>query len=95
MYICGYTTKDQKDLKRHTRTKHNTGNKWAYRCRCGHIDARKDNYLRHTKPCNREHVIPFYICKCGAVYSDDKEKHINHVKRCKYGFGHIGRPSAS
>ncbi|KAF2970557.1 hypothetical protein GQX73_g3015 [Xylaria multiplex] len=94
MYTCNYQTPYSKDMRRHKAT-HATSDQRAYRCRCGHTNIRKDNYLRHTESCNRERVTPFYVCKCVAEYSAGKEEHISHVEGCSYGFGNIGRPSVS
>ncbi|KAI1419542.1 hypothetical protein F5Y12DRAFT_233632 [Xylaria sp. FL1777] len=69
----------KKDLNRHIRTVHATGKESAYHCRCGKIDRRKDNHLRHVGTCNKSYPSHYYTCTCHSTYID-KEEYIDHVQ---------------
>ncbi|TRX93430.1 hypothetical protein FHL15_005705 [Xylaria flabelliformis] len=88
---CPSSFAQNKDLNRHKKSVHPTGNEPLYRCRCGREGVRKDNYLRHVDPCSNEYRYPAYSCKCGHL-SEHKEPHVEHVSRCRYGFRPVGRP---
>lgn len=90
---CQASFKQRKDLIRHKRTVHATGDDPYYRCRCATEGVRKDNYLRHVRDCNKPLRLPFYLCKCQYRCADKKE-HADHVTDCQFGFGRHGRPSA-
>ncbi|KAK5633109.1 hypothetical protein RRF57_008823 [Xylaria bambusicola] len=69
-------------LKRHlkTVTAHKSETTLVYLCFCGKADTRKENHLRHLKPCRRT-LIGQAICTCGRL-SCHREDHVAHVKGC-------------
>lgn len=91
---CTAAFQHMKDLRRHRKTVHSTGDEPYFRCRCDKRDTRKDNYLRHLEKCGRVHVHTHYMCSCGHLCAD-KEQHRVHVTGCRHGFGKVGRPNAS
>lgn len=92
VYPCTSAFQHKKDLARHMKTVHSTGNEPYFRCRCDKTDIRKDNYLRHLEKCRRDYKHAEYMCSCGDLCGD-KGQHRLHVVECTYGQGRPGRPS--
>ncbi|KAI0543498.1 hypothetical protein F4679DRAFT_109710 [Xylaria curta] len=91
---CSRCFKHKKDLNRHMKTVHATGNELFFRCRCGKTNLRKDNYICHVRPCSKVHLHSEYSCRCATACAD-KDNHLVHVSNCQYGSSRPGRPHAA
>jgi hypothetical protein len=79
---CSKRFSSKKDLDRHFDSMHGTD---YFRCRCGKIDARKDNHDRHVRKCRR---VITTSCRCGCgENSDDVLGHLEHGARWNRRFG--------
>ncbi|KAI0097360.1 hypothetical protein GGR51DRAFT_470229 [Nemania sp. FL0031] len=84
--LCGYQSNYEKDIVRHTRSKHSQPSDRVFQCRCGKTDCRKDNHKRHVRSCNKRSSIGKpYICECGAWYPN-LEKYLDglHGQGCAH-----------
>ncbi|KAI0439812.1 hypothetical protein F4803DRAFT_529655 [Xylaria telfairii] len=61
----------------------------SYRCQCGKYFTRKDNFIRHVRPCTRSRTTSFQ-CRCGDVSADTGDDCITHLNNC--GSVGPGRP---
>jgi hypothetical protein len=73
---CSSTFSSQKDLDRHFDSVHGIH---FFTCRCGKLEARKDNQDRHVRKCRLTSTSP-YRCPCGDT-TDSAERHLGHISR--------------
>ncbi|KAI1199218.1 hypothetical protein F5X97DRAFT_125514 [Nemania serpens] len=70
---CGHMFEYEKDLRRHSKSKHQVEGSPVFKCRCGKTDTRKDNHKRHVQKCTKQCAENCYTCECGREYANFNE----------------------
>ncbi|KAK4188565.1 hypothetical protein QBC35DRAFT_473408 [Podospora australis] len=77
---CDENFANQKNLERHFLSGKHNSDVAKFKCACGFMQARKDNYRRHLLTCAFE-VNFVYRCSCGET-TQEKGKHEKHIDEC-------------